>query len=248
MGSLSSTLAATLGGDDEQIEATFRALRILLPDARAWRLAKNSAIRRLMRGLAETPTHARGFVDGIFGDLFPVSTRVPELWEAQFGLVAGTDDATRRKQIDAAWKATGGQSPRYIQDVIQAAGFDVYVHEWWVPGSTPRVARDPRSYTHVPLIGTVQCGEPTARCGESSARCNRFLANETDYIVNKNLTNVAPPPVPSDPTRWPFFVYFGAETFPSRASVPAARRDEFERLLLKLRPQQQWLVTLIDYV
>lgn len=248
MATFSSTFASVFGGEEPSIAMFSRVVRRLLPDALAWRLAKNTTIRKFIDGLSETPGHARAFVDDVYGDLFPDTTRALALWETQFALVAPSDEDARRLQVDASWKATGGQSPRYLQDVLQAAGFPLYVHEWWEPGSLPRVTRDPRDYTNQPLIGTIQCGDDEALCGEPIAQCNRFLANETDYLVNENLTNVAPPPVPSNPARWPFFVYFGGETFPDRAEVPAARRAELERLLLKLRPQQQWVVTLIDYV
>jgi hypothetical protein len=77
---------------------------------------------------------------------------------------------------------------------------------------------------------------------------NAWLVNEPGYLVNKLLTRDAPPPVPSDPDRWRFFLYFGAEDFGVKAAVPVARREEFERLLLKIRPAQQWIVTLVDYV
>lgn len=241
-------MATFLSSDDPEVVAAFRVIRHLMPDALAWRLAELSTIRKLIASLSETPASARAFVDLVYSDLFPFTTRALAEWQSQFALVPPATEADQRKQLDATWKARGGQSPRYIQDVLQAAGFRIFVHEWWEPGSMPRVARDPRDYTNVPLIGSVQCGEPAALCGEPSAQCNRFLANETDYIVNENLTRVAPPPVPDDPSRWPFFIYLGGETFPDRAPVPPSRRAELERLILKLRPQQQWIVMLVDYV
>jgi hypothetical protein len=131
---------------------------------------------------------------------------------------------------------------------VRAAGFDVYLHEWWEPNSDPRVVRDPRNYTLIPLVGTVQCGEPLAQCGEPYQECNRFLVNDPGYLVNRDLTRRAPPPVPSDAYSWRYFLYWGGAVFGTKANVPAARRDEFERLLLKLCPAQQWLVTYVDYV
>ncbi len=99
-----------------------------------------------------------------------------------------------------------------------------------------------------PLIGTVQCGDPDAYCGNPDAQCNGFLVNDPGYIVNLDLTPRPPPRVPENPARWPFFLYIGGETFPDHAEVDETRRAEFERLLLKLRPAQQWVVTLVDYV
>lgn len=245
-----------------------RQLQHLLPDAAAWRTTVRRNLRKLLEGLAGAPTDFRAFVDQAWGDVFPTTTRELDAWESQFGIPRGATDSARRAALAGEWSAQGGQSPRYMQDVLHAAGFtNVYVHEWWVPGSEPAIKRDPRAYTNKPKIGTIQCGEPMAVCTPSINTppmpptpppghdpdsyppvCNRWLANETDYIVNLDLTRAAPPPVPDDPARWPYFLYFCGQTFGTRGTVPAARRAEFERLLLKIRPQQQWLVTYVTYV
>jgi hypothetical protein len=229
-----------------------RIFKHLLPRAKAWRLPHGSQIRALSEGVAESPAEAREFVDEVWGDLLPASTRALAQWEKQYGLSGTGDDATRRQALVAAWQATGGQSPRYLQDAMQAAGFPVYVHEWWSSGPDPYVARDPRDYVTQPLFGTYQCDSVTDTQPQCSAfanqpQCNAFLANDPGYLVNLNLTPTAPPAVPSDPDRWPYFLYWGAETFPETAFIPEDRRREFERLLLRLNPAQQWLVTLVDY-
>lgn len=250
----------------------FRIFQHLLPDAIAWRIKQGSTtwkigdgskigepglliggiaggrtIDRFFDGLTKPFIAARDFVDLVYLDLFPTTTRELDEWEFQWGIPAADFVPDRIKNLEAAWKSTGGQSPRYLQDVLQAAGFNVFIHEWFSSGPAPYVARDPRTHTNIPLYGTVQCGEPLAQCGETSALANGLLANETDYIVNLSLTGAGPPPVPDDPDFWPFFLYWGAASFPTRATVPAARRGEFERLILKLCPTQNWLVTLIDY-
>jgi hypothetical protein len=237
----------------------FRIFQHLLPTGAAWRTTTSKALRRLLQGLAGAPEDARDFVDAVHADIFPDTTTQLAEWEAQFGLAPAADDASRRLALAAEWAATGGQSPRYIQDVLQTAGFPVYVHEWWSSGP-PYVARDPHAYTLVPLIGSVQCtatgiaGQP--QCGDGSVdvdtavnqyQCDRFLMNDPHYIVNENLTDVAPPPIPSDPNTWRYFIYIGASNFPDHIAIPAARRAEFKRLILKLRPLQNWIVTLIDF-
>jgi hypothetical protein len=248
MAEVPALLAFLVGGAPKPVQPLFlRVYQHLLPDSEAWRLVQGKLLTKFFEGLTNLPSDARIFVDQVYGDLFPDSTRELAEWEYQFGLTASDDEDARRLQIDAAWKALGGQSPRYLQDVMQAAGFPVYVHEWWASGP-PWVARDPRDYTETPRIGSdIQCGEAIAQCGEPTAQCNRFLANEPGYIVNLNLTREAPPGIPSNPTKWPFFLYWGAETFGVRAAVPASRRAEFERLLLKICPTHLWLVTLVDF-
>lgn len=225
----------------------FRQLQHLLPDALAWRTVIQSTLRHYLEGLADAHAEFRNYVDATYADRFAVTTRDLEAWERQFGLLAGTTDAARRAQLAGAWQAQGGQSPRYLQNVMQAAGFNVYVHEWWVPGSTPRVARDPHDYTEYPRLGTTQCNNALARCGEPQAFCNRWVVNEPRYIVNLNLTRNAPPPIPVKPSVYPYFLYWSGADIDTQAEVPAARRAEFERLLLKICPTHLWIVTYVNY-
>lgn len=223
-----------------------QTLRLLLPRARAWRAAPGSVLRAYIDGVGLALDDVRVYLDGVYQDRFPATTRELEEWEQQFGLLGSGSDQDRRSAIAAAWQATGGQSPGYIQGVLQAAGFDVYVHDWWSSGP-PYVARDPRSYTTPPTFGTAQCGEPLAQCGEPEAQCNTSLANEPGYLVNLDLTYRAPPAVPDDPDAWRGFMYIGGPTFGDVAEVPLERRHEFERLVLKLRPLHLWVVTLVSY-
>ncbi len=235
----------------------FRIFQHLLPDSPPWRLALSSTLRKFFVALSDSPQRIREFADLVLADAFPSTTREIVEWEKQFGLTHNSNESAARLALAAEWASGGGQSPHYIQAVLRTAGFDVYVHEWWESGP-PYVARDPRDYTDVALFGSWQCADDAdqPQCSgyslgvplEDQPQCDAFLANDPHYIVNKDLTPRAPPPVPADSATWPFFIYIGAETFPDHASLPEARRDEFERLILKLRPSQNWIVTLIDYV
>jgi hypothetical protein len=236
----------------------FRVLQHLLPRGSAWSLTVQKTLRDFFLGLAEQPTATKTFIDEVYEDLHPETTRYLAEWEKQFGLAPAADavEADRRLALAAEWAATGGQSPRYIEDVLQTAGFDVYVHEWWDPGTGD--TRDPRDYTNQPLIGIYQCtgddefgypfaSQPQCSAFASQPQCNGFLANDTFYLVNKDLTRRAPPRVPDDPETWPYFLYIGAEDFPGLVAIDPARRSEFERLILKLRPTHNWIVELIDW-
>lgn len=223
-----------------------RIIRHLLPTGRAWRLVIDRLLRKFFEGLAlGVPTLAKQALDDVSDDLRPATTRALPEWLDQFGVVPGSDEDTQRQQLTAAWLAKGGQSPRYIQDTLQAAGFDVYVHQWWVPGSDPLEVRDPHDYTDSPRIGSIQCGDsPEGICGDTDALCDDFLTNEVNYLVNKDLTPRVPPPLPTDPDRWRHFIYVGGETFGTNAVIDPDRQDEFERLVLQLRPTHAWVVLL----
>lgn len=248
-----------------------RVYQHLLPRATAWSLTAQKTLRSFFTGLSGAPSDVRDFVDDVYGDISPETTRELVEWEKQFGLLpVGTDD-DRRASLTAAWASTGGQAPGYIQSVLRAAGFDVYVHEWWTGETSeecacgeelaecgeqqafcgseggPRVRRDPRTYTEYPLVGDTQCGDDAAQCGEPLAFCDNMLTNEVGYLVNSNLTRRAPLPVTGNPEKWPYFVYVGGETFPDRAIVAVGRRSEFERKLLSVVPPHLWIVLLVDY-
>ena len=109
----------------------------LLPNARAWRVTIDKTLRRFFEGLTGLPEDAKQFYDLLLCDLDPQKTRELSAWENQFGLLDYIlTEQQRRDRLEATWKALGGQSPRYIQDTLQAAGFDVYVHEFFEPSAS----------------------------------------------------------------------------------------------------------------
>lgn len=236
----------------------FEVFTHLLPNARAWRLTIEKQLREYFEGLTGLPADVKVFADDVYEDLFPQTTRELDLWENQFGL-PGTvlTEQERRDRLDATWAALGGQDPRYIQDTLQGAGFDVYVHEWWdtstppVPGTkinpTPRdptaILVDPA--TGYPLVNKIFEAVP------SLAVDGAPLMQDGDPLAMDGLGGGYRPKVytvPTDQTKWPYFLYIGGATFPNHATVSADRRNEFETLCLKICPTEQWLGILVDYV
>lgn len=249
-----------------------------MPRAKAWRIAIEKTLRKFFEGLTAFPNDIRNFLDLIYLDLFPQTTRELARFDSEFGFppFTGTEQA-RRDRLSGRWRSRGGQSPRYIQDTLQAAGFDVYVHDWWqLPVVGSPVPRNP-FLTLIPA--GVQAGEPLAQAGEDFAQAgNSNVTGGVGYmLVNKQLeffsfylgcgnedmicgfaaavcgrvgaTEFVPKPyeIPDDSNKWPYIVYIGGETFPDFAQVPAARRNEFETLCLKLKPRHLWLGMLIEY-
>tara|TARA_R100000808_G_C2154687_1_gene165859 strand:+ start:3483 stop:4376 length:894 start_codon:yes stop_codon:yes gene_type:complete len=263
----------------------------LLPNAKSWRLSANKKLTALFDGLTGIISDTKLFADLVWLDIFPQTTREIDLWEDQWALPAGDlTEQERRDRLDATWKALGGQDPRYIQDTLQAAGFDVYIHEWWTPGTEPvtgvkscAIPRNPNNYlVEGGQAYIVACGEDVAQCGEPLAQCGERLDYSTGYpLVNKvSFTELQLIPLcgeieaaagepraqcgdfdevffkqkeyiipgPEDSDKWPYFVYFGAETFPDKATIPVTRKEEFEDLLLKICPLQLWIGVLVDFV
>lgn len=224
----------------------------LLPRSRAFNLTINKTLRQFFEGLVGLPQSAVDFIDDIWEDAFPETTRDLIAWENQYGLPdTGLSESDRRDRIAAARAALGGQDPQYIQQTIQDHGFtNVYVHEWWEAGTDPPVARNPFTYitaSRKPLVNKVQradrdwtvlCGEPLAECGEPGAECGEF--NGIGFWYKEYIPE-------DDPDLYPFYLYFGGQIFGTDATVPASRQDEFENLVLSLCPLQHWILFFVIY-
>lgn len=178
----------------------------LLPNARAWRLTVDKRLRQFFDGLSGIGESTKTFLDGIYNDIDPQKTRELNNWELQFSLPrSGLAEQQRRDRLEATWKALGGQDPRYIQDTLQAAGFDVYVHEWWEPipgrpnggsinGDVTPVARNPFDYLDPGTSGInflmvdgavdAQDGDPVAQDGSTAVPPGYALVNKIIESVN----------------------------------------------------------------
>lgn len=212
-------------------------------------------LARFFLGLSSLGQSFRPYADRVFLDIFPNETDDIEGWEAQFGIYrkGGLTELERRSRLAGAWKALGGQSPRYIQDTLQGRGFDVYIHEWWEPGTNPPTARDPRNYLGDGNDGYIIVSKVTetttdliVRAGDEDVRAGEDFMQAGNFSEFQFVEKTYEPP--DDPDLWPYFLYIGGETFPNVAQVPVARRDEFEELCQKIKPAQQWLGILVEYV
>ena len=222
----------------------------LLPGGRAWRLPYGSQIRQFFSGLTDTGADVKEFADLVWLDTQPETTRVLTEWENEFGL---PDDPSltnqeRIERLNGEWSATGGQSPRYIQDVLRSAGFDVYVYEWWVPGSDPVVTRDPNAYVNA-ATSKWRCGMPGARCGIPEVRCTDDAIRTDPYILTtRGLDSYTPPSPPADSAKWPYVFYISSDAIGTEAEISASRRLDFERLLSLIKPAYLWAGVIVKYV
>ncbi len=102
----------------------------LLPSGSAFKLQAGSNIRKFFAGLGSAADDIEEEAGNIYFDIFPDTTRCLDDWDEQFAISGPTaTEQDRRDRLLSAWRETGGQSPGYIQDTLQEAGFDVYVHE-----------------------------------------------------------------------------------------------------------------------
>lgn len=237
----------------------FRMIEHLLPNARAWRVTSDKSLRQFFEALSSIGVDVKEFVDLVWSDAFPGTTRDLDSWEDQFALPnVGLSESERRDRLDATWKALGGQDRKYIEDTLQAAGFNVFVHEWWIPGTEPAIgvsgpatARNPflvirPESTEAGILYFGELGEAGAELGEAAIE----LGNQADppgYPLVNKLPSAINYLVPADTSKWPYILYIGGPNFGDVATVLPSRRDEFETLCLKICPTQQWLGIIVTY-
>jgi hypothetical protein len=159
----------------------FDLFKNLLPKSEAFSIFIQKNLTKFFEALTCIPDDFRKFVDNVYLDLFPSSTRSIELWESQFGIrVPNSDMSIRRSTINLTWKLKGGQSAKYLQDKLQQAGFDLQVHE-----NNPVV--NPDDFLSANFIMT--CGNTWAVCGNNDAFCgltggyvlaNGYIADSSD--------------------------------------------------------------------
>lgn len=108
----------------------FKLFKYLFPKSNTFSMFIQKKLTQLFEGLTALPDNYRKYIDQIYLDLFPVTTRELILWEKVFGIEnISSDEAIRRNTIDQRWKLKGGQGPDYIQQTLQDNGFDVQVYE-----------------------------------------------------------------------------------------------------------------------
>lgn len=254
----------------------------LLPRARAWSLTIDKRLREFFEGISGVAQDSRDYIDQVYNDIDPQLTRALPEWENQFGLWnASMTEQARRDRLDAAWKNRGGQDPRFLEDTLQANGFNVFIHEWWeLPLTFPPVARDPNDFltSGGDPIFIQQDGDEDSQDGDTVSQDGRGTTPQGYVLVNSisviastvpemqdgaiiaqdggpNAQDGAGGPlfelrtyaITTDPNKFPFYLYIGGETFPEVATVPSARRLEFEALCLKICPLEQHLGILVVY-
>lgn len=160
-------------------------------------------ITQFFQGLSNANDDIKECADLAYLDMFPRTTTKLAEWFDQFGLRDSSTltEQQKRDKLAGAWSATGSLSPNYLQGVLQGQGFDVYVHEWWEPGTQPAVGvvgcpttRNPFNYLQQGGITTfpgVDCGEDDAACGEAFAECGNGI-NVLGYPLVNKITQTVP--------------------------------------------------------
>ena len=225
-------------------------IKHLLPRGRATDITTEKPLRRFFRALSDSFDDVRLTLDKTYTDIRPQDTRQLGDYEIEYALPdAGLTEQQRRDRLAASLSATGGLGLDNLQGVLQSRGFNVYVHNWWVPGteSNPTI-RDPAI-----IISNAQARRSRVDAGEALAQAGETFVVPPPplgfLLVNiiRTDSGVIEYTVPTDPAAFPHVIYIGGEVFGEYAEVPNARRAEFEELCLRLRPAHKWLGMLITY-
>lgn len=224
--------------------------RQLLPTGRAFRMPVGGDMEKLTRAFAAS--EARGYDDAvaILSSILPDSSAFSEEdasdWERRLGLIDGTGVALadRKLAIKRKMNHPGDVPARqhylYLEGQLQAAGFDVYVHE-------NRFDVYPNSYeTQNPLTlygssgwfdnshGTFLHGENILGQYYLDIVANSITTEgDSNFNIGANMRST-------------FFV--GGQTIGTFANVDALREAELRQLILKVKPVQTVGFMFINYI
>lgn len=228
----------------------FKMVALLYPTGRAWNLPEGGSYRAFHAGinlsLVQSALDAAGTLDATFPDNVNFDSGDADLWEYRYG-IPYNPALTLTQRMNNIYQAMafpqnvlGRQSPSYIEAMLQAAGFNVHVHQnIFFDGFGELYQKTPAD-----ILGTVvsttqlrfiavqtQLGAQTQLGGASY----QFIANEEK-----------PESYSTGGVLWPTFFIAGDE-INEIATIPRTRLTEFRRLVLKLKPAHTVAFLLINF-
>lgn len=226
----------------------------LLPKSNFFSLVADRTFRKFFYALSITQQAVHDHIAGIIADYFPRLTSREKDHSTQLGSTLELPTAS----IESEWAAIGGQAPGYLQSILQNAGFDAYVHEWWEPGTSPPVARNPITTiagTNYPvLVNDITIAEPnwTWQCDDYTMQCQEW--READdypyrcdmfdgYLLRSKIYDY-----PDIEAEYVKYFYVGGATFPDPIYVSTFYYNELVRLIYKFKPTRLRCVLLVDRI
>lgn len=240
----------------------------LYPTGRAFRISEGSNIEKLHEAFAESESAMYDDALSILDQILPDNDNFTEDdasdWERRLGIITSVGATLTDRKLAIIRKMNhpgtipARQSHDYLEQQLQNAGFDVYVHEnipeqsiYQVLSSTDQIiqlgdaqmgdaqlANPFTFYDH--LYECIQLGD--VQMGDAQLnQCfyNQKVVNHIDY--QKDIFfNIG------DNYRSTFFI--GGGYLGEFADVESSRREEFRQLILRIKPVQTVGFLLIDYV
>jgi uncharacterized protein YmfQ (DUF2313 family) len=174
-----------------------RLIAKLLPTGRAWWLLPQKIMGAIFGGIADVlqdvRTEALKVKDSNIPQLMDVEF-IPD-WENRFNLPdADLTEQERRDRLEAQWQP-GSPALQFLEQQLQAAGFDVYV----ITGSiiaNGNVLGDGLTLGDFVLEGNVETGETVTRCTSVTPHPEAILG---DMVLGDDIA--LSPSVKSDPCK-----------------------------------------------
>lgn len=242
--------------------------RQLYPRGRVFNMAKDSNVEKLHKALGESETRAYEDALSILDSILPDNPNfTPDDatdWNVRLGMIVNlaASQSDRNSAIIRKMNHPGDiparQSHDYLQDSLQLAGFDVYVHEnipeqgiisvLGLTSGAPQLGDGQLGdFQHANvfsifslLLLKMQHGDYQLGDGQHDQYFyTQKVANHIDYLLDINF-NVG--------VNLRSTFYIGGQTFGDFANVDLNRRDEFRQLILKIKPAQAVSFNLINYI
>lgn len=224
----------------------------LYPRGRAFKVPAGGWLERLHESLSYSENKAYTDALAILYSLLPDNANFTaqdcDDWERRVGLInsTGVPLATRMLAIKRKIQHPGNVKARqhylYIQGQLQAAGFNVYVHENrfsdGMGGLMTRTPADLAGYTGYDDIDELQHGDGQHGDYQHGGGWGNLVVNSID-VQRDRLFNIG------NNLRSTFFI--GGPNPGDYATVPANQEKQFRQLILKLKPTQTVAYLFIVY-
>lgn len=222
----------------------------LYPTGRVWYMKKFGVFNLFHKAINRSFIRVIEDCDSTLDSFFPDNSNFTEedaaLWEYRLGLVTNTSlpladrmDAIRRK-FTYPGNVIARQHPLFIQSQLQAAGFNVFIHENKFFEGGEWVYKTPAEIAGLSVTAT-QHGNGTQHGGGTQHGSASFVvvANSADPIENYAVGGYD--------NLWATF-FIGGENLGDMASVPESRLYEFKELILKLKPAHTVAYLFVNFV
>lgn len=222
----------------------------LFPQGRAFRIPAGSDAEKLHTSLSkqEAELHDDGL--SIFNSILPDNDQFTATdssdWERRLGLISSSSVSLADRKLAVARKMNhpgeikARQHYLYLEGQLQAAGFDVYVHE-------NRFPLYPSGYeTQNPRDVYGPTGWVSNQHGQFRHGQRRHGQYYSDMVVNHIDVELDKKFKIGSNLKYTFFV--GGETIGTFANVDADRRLELRQLILRIKPVQAVGYLFINYI
>lgn len=223
-------------------------MKLLFPRSRAFELFITSVKRKIVKAFSVLPEDIRHNAELAYMDLFPDTTRFPEMWEKTFAVYFTAQELEKRRAIiDSLWKINiGGQSAIYLQDILQAIEPEIRIIEN-TPVANPRLVR---------VVKMAICGNNRMYCGSRSAVCGATLGN-IQFIPSVLRNDISEfYSLPYDMAYWAMCFFIckdvardtnGKIIHIEPLRISAVWRNYIEYLILKIKPVQSTAIVFIQW-